>query len=141
MERKRFVTNDEGFECAHCGAAVGPLGSTSRNHCPECLYSLHVDVNPGDRACGCRGLMRPIGVETDSKRGFVIVHRCERCGEVRRCRAATGAFEQPDSMELIVELSASSPAPGDGPGGTRRVGRRGEAARRDRGRRGGGAGR
>ena len=51
MEQKRFTKNDNGFICAHCGKEVEPLGYTSRNHCPFCLWSLHVDINPGDRAC------------------------------------------------------------------------------------------
>jgi hypothetical protein len=108
VERKHFTTNDAGFVCASCGSEVLPLGSSSRNHCPACLVSLHVDVNPGDRACGCRGLMRPIGVETEGKRGFVLVHRCERCGAVRRNRAVTGAATQPDDMDRIIELSAAA---------------------------------
>ena len=39
------------------GKKVEPLGYTSRNHCPFCLWSLHVDENPGDRACECGGEM------------------------------------------------------------------------------------
>lgn len=59
MESKRFSKNDSGFVCAHCGKKVEPLGYTSRNHCPFCLWSLHVDENPGDRACECGGEMEP----------------------------------------------------------------------------------
>jgi hypothetical protein len=50
MENKRFVKNDDFFVCVHCGKEVKPLGYTSRDHCPFCLWSVHVDVNPGDRA-------------------------------------------------------------------------------------------
>ena len=60
MEQKLFTKNDNGFICANCGFEVKPLGYTSRNHCPKCLCSLHVDVNPGDRACECHGIMRPV---------------------------------------------------------------------------------
>lgn len=49
---------DASFVCLNCGYAVPPLGYSSRNHCPRCLCSLHLDVLPGDRASGCRGLMR-----------------------------------------------------------------------------------
>ena len=49
MEQKRFVKNDSGFVCSHCGKKVEPLGYTSRNHCPFCLWSRHVDIFPGDR--------------------------------------------------------------------------------------------
>ena len=48
LQNKRFAKNDEGFFCAHCGKWVPPLGYSSRNHCPFCLWSLHVDINPGD---------------------------------------------------------------------------------------------
>ena len=46
METKRFTKNDDGFVCARCGAEVRPLGYSSRNHCPFCLWSLHVDTSP-----------------------------------------------------------------------------------------------
>ena len=48
MEQKRFVKNDCAFTCVHCGAEVLPMGKSSRNHCPFCLWSLHVDILPGD---------------------------------------------------------------------------------------------
>ena len=57
METRRFTKNDSGFICAHCGKEVQPLGYTSRNHCPFCLWSLHLDENPGDRASDCGGQM------------------------------------------------------------------------------------
>ena len=82
------------------------MGYTSRNHCPFCLWSLHLDINPGDRACDCQGQMRPIKVETDPKKGYVILHRCERCGEIHRNRAAHEAKDQPDNMKLLIKLTA-----------------------------------
>ena len=80
MERPMFTKNDAGFICAGCGKEVLPLGYTSRNHCPFCLCSLHVDVNPGDRANPCGGLLRPYRAEPHPKKGYVILHRCDRCG-------------------------------------------------------------
>ena len=106
MEQKRFVKNDAGFICAHCGKEVQPLGYTSRNHCPFCLWSLHVDNLPGDRANPCRGELEPIRVEPDPKKGFVIVHRCVKCGELRRNRAAHEATVQPDNKKLLIRLTA-----------------------------------
>lgn len=44
-----FTEIDEEFICEHCGQHVPKLGYSCRNHCPYCLYSKHVDVNPGDR--------------------------------------------------------------------------------------------
>jgi len=95
METKKFIKNDDGFICAKCGLKVEPLGYTSRNHCPRCLYSLHLDIMPGDRENSCGGLMQPIRVETDSRRGYVIVHRCARCGEIKRNKAAHESKLQP----------------------------------------------
>ena len=106
METKRFTKNDSGFVCAHCGKEVAPLGYTSRNHCPHCLWSLHVDVLPGDRANACGGAMEPIGALPDARRGYILLHRCTRCGEVRRNRAAHEAKVQPDNMRLLIALTA-----------------------------------
>lgn len=106
MEQKRFTKNDEGFVCQHCGKEVLPMGKSSRNHCPFCLWSLHVDINPGDRANECGGLLRPIRTEPDPKKGFVIIHKCEKCGEIRRNRAALDAKQQPDNRSLLIKLTA-----------------------------------
>ena len=106
MNNKRFTKNDNGFTCVVCQREVLPLGYTSRNHCPFCLSSLHVDVNPGDRANPCRGILRPIKVEPDPRKGYVIIHRCERCGELSRCRAAHEARVQPDDSNLLIRLTA-----------------------------------
>lgn len=106
MSEKRFRKNDAAFVCAHCGAEVAPLGYSSRNHCPVCLWSLHLDENPGDRASGCSGLMRPIRVETDPRKGYILVHRCEKCGAIRRCKAAHEAKVMPDDIDLLIKLTA-----------------------------------
>ena len=110
---RRFTAagRNTGFACAHCGADVRPLENGScRNHCPRCLHSLHVDVFPGDRASDCGGDLEPIAVEHNAKKGWVIVHRCRRCGEVRRNRAALDDPAQPDDYDAIVALSRR-PAP------------------------------
>ena len=101
-----FAKNDEGFVCHHCGASVLPLGSSSRNHCPFCLWSKHLDVNPGDRLCGCGGDMEPIFAEPDAKKGYVITHRCVKCGAIRRNKAAVGVKIQPDDVNKIIALTA-----------------------------------
>lgn len=106
METKRFIKNDSGFICANCKKEVLPLKYTSRNHCPFCLCSLHVDINPGDRANECGGILRPIKAEPDAKRGYVIIHRCEKCGAISRNKAAHEAKTQPDDMNLIIKLTA-----------------------------------
>lgn len=105
MEIKKFTKNDASFHCAHCGKEVLPLGFTSRNHCPYCLYSLHVDNHPGDRMNPCGGLMEPIRAYPDAKKGYVIVHRCLKCHEERQNRAAHTAKVQPDDINLIIQLT------------------------------------
>ena len=45
MENRNFVKNDEEFICDNCGKRVPKLGYSSRNHCPYCLHSKHVDIN------------------------------------------------------------------------------------------------
>lgn len=106
METKRFTKNDNSFICQNCGKEVEPLGYTSRNHCPFCLWSVHLDVNPGDRASDCGGLLEPVSAVPDPKKGFIIIHRCTKCGEIRRNKAAHEAKNQPDDMKLIIALTA-----------------------------------
>jgi len=111
---KRFVGRgaNEGFVCAVCGASVRPLGQGSyRNHCPACLSSLHVDVNPGDRANYCGGVMDAVGAELSGKKGWVIVHRCRVCGEVRRNKAALDDPDQPDDLDALARLAAGAAPP------------------------------
>ena len=52
------------FTCKVCGRLCTPekAGSDHRNHCPNCLSSLHVDIEPGDRESDCGGIMEPVAV-------------------------------------------------------------------------------
>jgi hypothetical protein len=78
---KLFQKKVEDFTCEHCGAGVKGNGYT--NHCPKCLWSKHVDVNPGDRASACKGMMKP--VEVENKKGtWMIVNECVVCGYRKR---------------------------------------------------------
>lgn len=104
---RRFIAQSRnvGFCCLNCGAEVPPLTSGScRNHCPHCLYSLHLDVNPGDRASDCRGLLEPVAVSYSGKKGWIIHHRCRRCGALRRNKAAL-EDAVPDNYQLIIALA------------------------------------
>ena len=102
MQTKRFTKNDSGFICANCGKEVSPLVYSSRNHCPVCLCSLHLDVNPGDRASQCGGVMRPVSAEPDSKKGFIITHKCDKCGKVGRNKSASD-----DDTDLLIALTVN----------------------------------
>ena len=98
MEAKLFQRRKENFVCVVCGAEVVGRGYT--NHCPKCLWSRHVDVNPGDRASECGGLMAPVGLEIKGGRK-IILHRCEACGFERKNETAEG-----DDSEALIRLSA-----------------------------------
>lgn len=107
MDSKRFQKKDSGFICGHCGTKVEPLGFTSRNHCPVCLWSRHLDNLPGDRSSECGGLMEPVSAEPDPKKGYILHHRCTVCGVLRRNRAAYGPNVkiQPDDLKKIIALT------------------------------------
>ena len=102
MENRVFTEIDEEFVCENCGKLVRKLEYSCRNHCPYCLYSKHVDVNPGDREEKCHGKLKPIGIELNSKKGYVIVFKCEKCGAIRKNKAA-----KDDDMNLIIKLSSN----------------------------------
>jgi hypothetical protein len=87
----------EDFVCGHCGFKVKGTGYT--NHCPKCLYSKHVDVNPGDRAELCQGLMKPVGVEIDHGE-YIITHRCQNCRAIKKNKAT-----KLDNFDIILSLS------------------------------------
>lgn len=93
---KNFKKNDNSFICENCGAKVDKLGYSSRDHCSNCLTSLHVDINPGDRQNSCKGLMIPIEINTNNK-GYVIKYKCEKCGEIHNNKTA-----QDDNFETIL---------------------------------------
>ena len=105
MEEKRFQKRDEGFVCRKCGRAVPPNGVTSRDHCPSCLHSIHVDLFPGDRKNPCGGLLVPVSAAPHPKKGFQIFYRCEKCGKTHVNKAALTGTE-PVDMNEIIRLTA-----------------------------------
>ena len=90
---------DEDFICDNCHKHVSKLNYTARDHCPYCLYSKHVDINPGDRKNDCHGLLVPIGVEK-YKNTYKIIYRCERCGKTHKNIVALD-----DDFDKIIDLS------------------------------------
>ncbi len=76
-----FKRTKEDFKCEYCGKQVNGDGFT--NHCPQCLWSKHVDIDPGDRASECGGLMRPVSFEEDGGE-YKIIHRCVECSFEKR---------------------------------------------------------
>ena len=101
-----FTVRNEGFQCQKCGTTVPPQKGSCRNHCTECLYSLHVDETyPGDRASTCLALMKPIGVTQSGKKGWILLHECTKCGVIIRNKMADD-----DNMVLAARLS-QNPTP------------------------------
>lgn len=105
------------FKCKNCGKDVeteGYVGTKNRNHCPYCLYSVHLDRDiPGDRKERCKGLMKPIGITFKSlkkdKYGkerigeIMIVHKCSQCGVISNNRIAGD-----DSVEEILKIAKAT---------------------------------
>ncbi len=94
-----FTRTKEDFVCEHCGEKVTGNGYT--NHCPKCLWSKHVDVDPGDRAEPCHGLMQPLSVTVEGGK-YTIIQSCKKC---RKTRSITARPE--DDFEALVELSTN----------------------------------
>ena len=98
---KKFQKVDEGFICFNCHQEVKPLNYTSRDHCPYCLHSIHIDINPGDRLNTCLGDLEPIGIEK-FKDSFKIIYRCQKCSIVHK-----NIIAKDDNFEEIIRLSVS----------------------------------
>jgi hypothetical protein len=94
---KKFQRKIEDFTCANCGAKVKGNGYT--NHCPHCLWSKHVDINPGDRAADCGGLMKPIDIEL-KKGQYILIQKCQRCGHERKNKVT-----EEDNINEITKIS------------------------------------
>lgn len=94
-----FKKNDAGFVCANCGKKIAPLKYSSRDHCTQCLCSLHVDNMPGDRENECKGLLVPVDIETNSQKGYIIVYRCQRCGAFHKNKVA-----QDDDINTVLKV-------------------------------------
>ncbi|MGK5637817.1 RNHCP domain-containing protein [Streptomyces sp. URMC 126] len=96
-QRRKDVLHEQGgnraaaFRCAGCRLPV-PLaapGTAHRNHCPQCLVSLHVDGRvPGDRAASCGGRMEALSLSVRPDGEWMIIHECRSCGELSANRIA-----------------------------------------------------
>ncbi len=98
----KFTMKDENFICEVCGKEVTKLGYTARDHCPYCLRSKHVDINPGDRACSCYGILEPIAIESAKKDKYKIVYVCSKCGMVKR-----NIMARDDNYDKVLEIMAN----------------------------------
>lgn len=94
---KKFSKRVEDFVCEVCGKKVRGNGFT--DHCPNCLWSKHVDINPGDRSAECGGLMEPLNISKGKEGKFRIFYRCQECG-YQRVNNATPE----DNLEKLIQL-------------------------------------
>ena len=98
---KNFIVINEEFTCQNCKEKNPKLQGSCRNHCKKCLYSLHVDKKtPGDRKSTCKSLMKPISADQSGKKGWIINHKCEKCGKTIPNKTADD-----DNFDKIIELS------------------------------------
>jgi DNA-directed RNA polymerase subunit RPC12/RpoP len=92
---------NEGFTCENCGYKNSAHPSSERNHCTECLFSKHVDLNlPGDRESCCMQLMKPVSIDYSGKKGYLILHECLKCKKRILNKTA-----EDDNWDLIIKLS------------------------------------
>lgn len=101
------------FRCRRCRLDIpgDAPGTQHRNHCPNCLWSLHVDDDvPGDRAADCAGSMEPIGISVRENGEWALVHRCSACSALRVNRIA-GDDNPLMLMRLAVRPLARPPFP------------------------------
>ena len=118
----------DSFTCKVCGRLMTPedAGSRHRNHCSNCLSSLHIDIEPGDRASDCGGIMDPVAVWVRKGGEWAIVHRCRRCGALHSNRVAADdnpmklmsialrpLAEPPFPIERIEEMTAAMAGDGE----------------------------
>jgi hypothetical protein len=97
LKNRKFQRKIEDFVCEQCGAKTKGTGYT--DHCPKCLWSKHVDVNPGDRQAECGGAMEPVSVEMKAGE-YAINYRCLKCGFAFRVKAALD-----DDFEQLLRLA------------------------------------
>jgi len=93
----------QSFRCQHCrmDVSLDAPGTAHRNHCPNCLWSRHLDDHrPGDRSADCRSGMEPLAVAVRGDGEWLLVHRCTGCGLVRLNRTASD-----DQPLLLVRLA------------------------------------
>ena len=98
---KLFNKNDKPFMCEYCKKEVSTLNYTSRDHCPFCLYSKHVDINPGDRLNKCQGLLKPIDIEK-FKDSYKIIYQCKKCLKIHK-----NIIAKDDDINKLIEISAN----------------------------------
>ena len=112
--RRRHRHGGGGFACRRCHRHIGEdaPGTAHRNHCPFCLWSVHLDERPGDRRSPCNGGMEPIAVWVRPDEEWALVHRCGTCRVVRVNRVA-GDDNEMALLSIAARPMAKPPFPVD----------------------------
>jgi hypothetical protein len=87
-------------------------GTAHRNHCPNCLWSRHLDEEPGDRASDCLASMEPIAITVRKDGEWVLIHRCNGCGTLSSNRIS-GDDNPLLLLRIAVKPLAQPPFPLD----------------------------
>jgi len=104
---KKVLKGD--LQCGNCGNifSLSVPGGKHRDHCPLCLYSVHIDNKPGDRNAWCGAgthdnwtpsKLVPVGITTLNHVPS-IAYKCEKCGAVKINKNATD-----DNKQLLDKL-------------------------------------
>lgn len=100
-----MISRRESFACLNCKAEIEAKPGIERNHCPHCLYSLHVDLEiPGDRESACKRLMTPVTVSLGKRSSYIITHECSACGKIIPNKAAMD-----DNTDRLLSLINANP--------------------------------
>ena len=91
-----FIKNKEDFVCENCGEVNKGDGYT--NHCHKCLFSKHVDNDPGDRMNLCCGLMKPMFASYTNSDKYIL-HKCVKCDFIRKNK-----ISQNDSVDTLIAI-------------------------------------
>jgi len=108
MSHRRRGGNED-FRCQHCHQPVGganpdEIGTRNRDHCPACLWSVHVGAeSEKDRQSDCRAGMQPAGLTTKGRGELAIVEVCTSCDTVRTNRVA--GDDDTFALEKVYEAS------------------------------------
>lgn len=92
------------FICQSCSKKVSldAPGTRHRNHCPHCLYSVHLDKRVGDRSASCGGKMEPVGKTYKKDGEEMVVHKCLKCGITSKNRiAGDDSFEGVEKLAVV----------------------------------------
>lgn len=96
----KLIKNNQSFTCKTCGKQVDKAVGVSRDHCPFCITSQHVDLEiPGDRLSNCGGSMPAVRIRNWKQDTYKVLFRCETCGKEQWNMTASD-----DSAEIIAQL-------------------------------------